>query len=374
MKRIVIIYLLIVGAASLAAQNTRLQLNISDLEWKLNEEQVEISFKLRTPLKVVKSGHHLVLQPYIFNKKDSLTLPSILVQGKKAETSEKRHILTTGNNKKENFQFRGKTGQTVNYTTVVPYQDWMSGGRLAIYALDISCCDAIEWGSENLAVDLFANKQQVEEEVIVEEVVKKGVVKNTTANKLAADYRFLAPYFEFNPINTDSREDVLTIYFRQGKDDIDRGYHNNNQSLVDLVSAIRSVNQSTDSRVSAVVISGFGSPEGTATFNEQLAESRTNILKEFVILNCPISSEQIYINKGWIDWLGLRTLVERSDMQDKYQVLDIIDNIPVWDASRKVGRLSTLMKLNGGIPYRYMLEKFFPLLRNTVYIKVYYNN
>lgn len=83
MKRIVIIYLLIVGAASLAAQNTRLQLNISDLEWKLNEEQVEISFKLRTPLKVVKSGHHLVLQPYKFNKKDSLTLPSILVQGKK---------------------------------------------------------------------------------------------------------------------------------------------------------------------------------------------------------------------------------------------------------------------------------------------------
>lgn len=52
--------------------------------------------------------------------------------------------------------------------------------------------------------------------------------------------------------------------------------------------------------------------------------------------------------------------------------MDIIDTTPVWDAAKKVGRLSLLMRLNQGRPYNYMKRHFFPKLRNAGYIKVFF--
>jgi hypothetical protein len=39
-----------------------------------------------------------------------------------------------------------------------------------------------------------------------------------------------------------------------------------------------------------------------------------------------------------------------------------------------VGREGELKKLNGGLPYRYMLEYFFPQLRHAALVWVYYTN
>ena len=54
-------------------------------------------------------------------------------------------------------------------------------------------------------------------------------------------------------------------------------------------------------------------------------------------------------------------------MSDKEDILRIIDDVPILK-----GREVRLMKLNQGIPYRYMKEHFFPKLRRAGYIKVYY--
>ena len=49
-------------------------------------------------------------------------------------------------------------------------------------------------------------------------------------------------------------------------------------------------------------------------------------------------------------------------MPQKEQVLRIIETIDVFD-----GREKTLMELNGGIPYRWMLKEIFPKLRRVEY-------
>jgi len=53
-------------------------------------------------------------------------------------------------------------------------------------------------------------------------------------------------------------------------------------------------------------------------------------------------------------------------------VLNIIDTVPVWDATKNVGRLGLIMQLNQGKTYEYMKRHFFPKLRNAGYIKVFY--
>ena len=68
-----------------------------------------------------------------------------------------------------------------------------------------------------------------------------------------------------------------------------------------------------------------------------------------------------------MNWSELRTMILKSDISYKREVLDIIDHISIKD-----GRERKLMDLKSGKPYRYIKEHFFPKLRYAGYIKVYY--
>ena len=60
------------------------------------------------------------------------------------------------------------------------------------------------------------------------------------------------------------------------------------------------------------------------------------------------------------------------------EVLDVLDNTPVWifDERNRVvgGRKQRLMDLRGGEPYRYMLREFFPDLRSSVVVTLYFRS
>ena len=172
-----------------------------------------------------------------------------------------------------------------------------------------------------------------------------------------------------------TRSGALSILFRQGSKVIMRELDNNNRMLVDLISTIRAIETSPDTRIARVIIVGFSSPEGTLNENEKLSMERANVARDFLTANSSIRTDLISIYNGSVDWATLREQVSNSNMPDKYKILDIIDNTPVWDASRNRGRLGELMALNGGDPYRYMLQHFFPQLRQLgAYVKVYYEN
>jgi hypothetical protein len=68
-------------------------------------------------------------------------------------------------------------------------------------------------------------------------------------------------------------------------------------------------------------------------------------------------------------------MVAESDLYDKAEILRIIDTVPLFSVDgRRKERIQQLKELNGGISYRYMLEHFFPLLRNSAFIRIYYSN
>ncbi len=172
-----------------------------------------------------------------------------------------------------------------------------------------------------------------------------------------------------------TRRGALSIQFQQGSKTVSRNLGDNNRALVDLVSAVLAIEASSNSRVSQVVIVGFSSPEGALNENERLAQERAAVAKDFLTNNTGIRPDLISIYNGSVDWTTLRKLVSESSMADKYKILDIIDNTPLWDSSKNRGRIGELMALNGGDPYRFMLQHFFPQLRQTgAYIKVYYEN
>lgn len=365
MKRTIIIILLILAGIPVMAQYTPM-VNITDIELKVIDSNLSVRFTLHADQKATNSDFHVVVQPVLLNQADSVELTPILIQGKRAKISEQRHLLASGDNP-NGYSFYTENGGSVAYETTVPFYNWIRGSRLYLRGISIGCCTATETLIGTLADNILTGEnKEVIEEVITEEF--------STAEQLAEKYPFLDPVSEYNQPGEDTRDGALTVFFRQGKSNIERGFKDNNRSLVELISSIRMINESRDSKVAYIVIAGFASPEGSASFNEQLAGDRAMALKYFIMNNASMPESPIKIYNGAVDWDGLRKLVSESNMYDKHQILDIIDNTPPWDSQRQQGRLGRLQSLNGGVPYKYMLEHLFPLLRNAAYIKVYYDD
>ena len=211
------------------------------------------------------------------------------------------------------------------------------------------------------------------------------VPKLTTGDKLAQILPFIskATPIEFAQITEskdaialfkdDREQDMISVTFAQGKSNLDPNFENNRSELEKIKKYIQEIKDSDDSQITGIVIVGFASPEGRASYNKALAGQRAESMKKhletYVVRPVPVKLFNEEIN-----YQGLRKLVAASDMPSRDKVLDIIDNVPIWDAKKKVGRLGALQRLDGGVPYKYMYKEFFPQLRVATYVKVLYDN
>ena len=170
--------------------------------------------------------------------------------------------------------------------------------------------------------------------------------------------------------------DSLKIFYRVGKDAVDPTFRNNGERISQLLDIIGTA--FGENRLEKVTITSYASPDGGNDSNISLAESRARTLKEYIASNTGIPTSLIEARGDGIAWEQLREMVSADgDMPGRRQVLDIIDNTPVWvtdDAGNITGgRRQQLMDLEGGRPYGYMLENIFPSLRRSdavVYVEL----
>lgn len=410
MKKIILTILpALLFTASIYGQsrnNSAQAVAVTGIEFVRIEDQVTLTFNLRAGRKATKSDHNLVINPILSGKGGSIQLPLIMIEGKRMKVTEERHRLGTGYGTEEHRSFYTRNGGVVRYSATFSYEDWMRGANLYLNGVSVGCCSVTETKIGLIAENVLWSESRTEIQIVEVPIEIEAESQKTVAEKLANQYSFIVPVSEFEkareypsgtlfnynlPLNLGkglsashqneverfidiTREGSISIYFRQGSRIIDRGFSGNNKSLVELISAIRAITESNDSKVVRIVIAGFASPEGSLAFNDRLAWDRAVAVKTFLTTNSSIQPSQVQIYNGSVDWTGLRQLVAQSDMYDKHRIIDIIDNMPIWDSWASRGRHGELMRLSGGNSYRYMLREFFPQLRQAAYIKVYYEN
>ncbi len=368
------------------------EVSVTGIEMERRDGRITASFDVGIGRNATKSRYSLIVKPVLRKGQDMLELPDIIVQGRRARIADKRHTMAAGMSAYDENTVFMRNGQTLSYAAEFPEEEWMTGSDLVFEAVRAGCCSTRKAGIGLIAENVLWSEPVTEYYTVIEEVpVYAGL---TTGDKLAIEHPFIVPITELaQPGEFDysmplhlpgqaesdgfidqNREGSLSIYFKQGSRVIDRYYADNNKSLVDIVSSVREIERSTDSRIVGIMIAGFASPEGTLEFNDKLAWDRAVVLKKFIADNTGVDPSNINLYNGAVDWAGLRRLVAGSDMKDREKVLYIIDNVPVWDSRRETGRRVRLMQLNGGETYNYMLRNFFPQLRQAAYIKVYYEN
>jgi outer membrane protein OmpA-like peptidoglycan-associated protein len=384
MKKIIFTSLvLLLACAGVRAQN----IAIRDLQVTKNGEIVTVLFRADIPKRTTRSGETLVFVPVLRGGEYEWSLPAIVVEGRRARIANQRHewvieaaavqpafndvAVTTGNN------------SIVDYSTSIDWQPWMDGANLDTELLRMECCCYDIMEGTTLAENLYLPAPVViKPEPVIEPLPEPQPEPEpvlTTGEKLAQEHPFIVPYSNFERLEPgqlfdEDRENSLIVYFNLSRYVVDPTYKTNAEQLGKMISSIKALQNSSDSRVRTVVIAGFSSPEGSFSQNDRLAFDRATAVKNHLMKETKLPDEAVMIYNGSEDWRGLKILVEQSDMPSKEEVIRIIDTVPVWNPGSTPGREKLLMELDGGVPYQYMLKNFFPLLRNAAYIKIYYDD
>ena len=167
--------------------------------------------------------------------------------------------------------------------------------------------------------------------------------------------------------------DSIKIYYRRGYRNVDPSFRDNRSQLEYFLNSIGATLK--NDRVEKIVIRSYASPDGAVQANEQLAARRAEELKAYLVREGNVPPHLIEHHAEGVAWNMLREQVVASDMAGRNEVLDILDHTPLWiydDKGHIVdGRKKQLMDLQKGKPYNYMLEHFFPELRNSVSTVLY---
>lgn len=264
----------------------------------------------------------------------------------------------------------------VDYRVSVPYFAWMQGSDLLLRYEMKDCCDRQLLGVDTLARHIYIERAPTAEllppvrTVTVQaapsvQVAPSPVSSAVPAVKDAVSYlpmlSFLRPQVTRQKRNTENV--TLYIDYPIGRDDVYPDYKNNRRELdkIDcLLAPLMDDDRDEQELVSlaGIHVCGYSSPDGTFIDNERLAASRSRLFASYLQHTYRLDYLPLKTTSVPEDWDGLERLL--LDHRPPYAdaALEVIRNYTIFG-----GREKKLMEIQGGTPYRDMLQYFFPRLR-----------
>ena len=165
--------------------------------------------------------------------------------------------------------------------------------------------------------------------------------------------------------NTQKRLLGIEVHFRFDKSHFDMNYMGNAQALERFAQAVDSIGLN---RIDSVVVVSQSSPEGAYEHNMKLSRNRAATMRRIVLQRHPELEHLLYVRPDGESWEGLRTYVandKKMKQQTIDQVLRVIDSDV--NVATKKWRLQQLPI------YRYLVQTYYPRLRNSVFCIVYFS-
>ncbi|ULB34001.1 MULTISPECIES: DUF3868 domain-containing protein [Proteiniphilum] len=337
------------------AQQNKGQLYIQEKEIIQKDNTLRIHLLIDAREIKVNSATALELIPELFDEElHTLALPKIVLNGRKRHRIEKR---------KQVFDVSHSSGQDVytiiqpetdpaiiDYDVTTPYEGWMNASSLRVRQALCGCPGEREVLADNLLIEnlLGEGKPDIAQREAPQE-------ENVTLY-----LHFMEPGKEEKKARSEYGEAYLN--FIVNKWDILYDYKDNAKKLNQVQDFFKRAQEDKDIVMDGISIIGYASPEGTYEHNMMLSQKRASSFANWIQSRFSFPYSLYSVEWYGEDWEKLIELVEKSYMPEKYQVVDIIRNIGVYE-----GRETRLMNLNGGRTYNYMLENMFPQLRRVYY-------
>lgn len=371
MNKYLIILLLSLNTTNVLAQNQYEQVSVSEIITAKDENgQVSLKFVLSVPSNTLGANDILTLTPVLVAKdgNEQCALSSIYAYGRISDLSLRRKRAFSKTHTDDTC-FLVHNKDTLVYSATFAYQSWMQTATLAMRSRLRNCCKERELPVRELYTCSFAEELPVEQPYIAITPEQPPVALCIT-ERLAQTEHFVESIENYIPrqkIVVGEQEKAQIIFFKWDKAEIDREYFDNEKVLRHVIDVTRQIYNDPEAEIVHIVLLGLSSPEGHYDYNVKLAANRSKAMKQYILSHISLPDSCFELVNGGEGWDELRYLVKESEMSGKEEILHIIDKVPILKE-----REIRLMKLNQGVPYRYMREYFFPKLRRAGYIKVYY--
>ena len=284
----------------------------------------------------------LTLTPILMEKGENganKTLPAIYVYGRNRQLLAER----SGKIPADAFEVIRRdngTAQTVHYTARVPYEKWMNGADLKMMGTISGCANCLK--DEDLAQVYPVLLEPYQVQPLIAFVKPEAEVKQRAEKGNA--------YLDF-PVNQ------TKIY---------PDYRRNPMELAEINRTINVVKENTDTKITGISLHGYASPEGSYANNTRLAKGRSEALKTYIMKEYGLSADMFTVQSTPEDWAGLRAYVEKSNVANKAQILEIIDS-QMDNLDAKENKIKAL----DGAVYQALLRDCYPALRHTDYVVHY---
>lgn len=309
---------------------------------KKENNTIFYDYDVKIGAKAIASSQALRLSPRFEFGDQFHCLPSVTVLGgnksevirrwKQNHNIKEDSIFTLINQKKDTiFNFRGN----------IPYENWMENGEF-VFSHEI-----MGYRGES-TVTTIALKVAIERD--------SAELYNSLPDKTLA-----TPMTSKESFQSESKHLVSHINYPNGSVMIVIDYMNNADQKRKLDDFIKLFDEKQGVIVDKISIKSYASPEGRFLLNEKLANKRTEELVRYMMDKTHLQPELFECESIAEDWEGLENIIRTTDMPGKAKVLEIIHSTGVFE-----GRELKLMKLDRGIPYKYMQKNIFPKLRRTI--------
>lgn len=265
---------------------------------------------------------------------NSVELPQIVMNGRKQDISYRRGGYRMFDDETVVVKRNNNKPQTLYYEAVVPYEEWMRNSDIELVEDYCGCGDVLNQKTSNI------HKLRTPDMPYVRPEAEAQKVRHEEGRA----------FIDF-PV------DKITLY---------PDYRNNPRELNRIIETINLVKNDRNTSITGISIHGFASPESPYEHNAYLAENRANTLKDYVrkLLNLEDSIFTVEFTPE--DWEGLRRYVEESGLDNREEILSLID-----DGSLEPDTKEWRMKLRYPDDYRIMLENWYPALRHSDYVVTY---
>ena len=337
MRKILCILVSCLCAATVGAQSmAHRQVKVSGVDAARTEGNLFVSMNIDLADLELGTDMEMIVTPVLESETGSMPLESFIVAGR---TRYYRHLRNDSAPDESSLYRVGRT-EIVEYRTMVPYSDWMAEAKLTL-ATELRGCagEEISHADDLLTTLDFAPKTFVP--VFVYIPPKGEAVKMREAKGSA--------FIDFPVNRTEIYED----------------YRQNPVELQKIRNTIDLVKNDADTRITAVTIKGYASPEGPYDNNVRLAKGRTETLKEYVRKQYDFPADLLATSYEPEDWEGLERFVESSDLKNREGILTLIRGDLAPDAKDA--------KIKSTYPeeYAYLLKNVYPALRHSDYAVEY---
>jgi len=345
MKKAIIIALAIFGMSVTAAAQSR----ITDQSLVHDGKDAIVTFKIETDDNSIPSKRKEVIMPYIYNGKDTVWLETVEVYGKNRYKREKQENHLNGNKEWDLEEGQMIKGDVYSYRDTAPLKRWMAPANLGIRREIVGCACEDELADEEVASATLFQEPPLE---------PRRIPKNFAVADATREWDF--------------GQDELEIIFKVSKIEIDSSVFNNEITFGKILSAVDKIYSNPKFRVDKIEIAGYASPEGRRSFNNWLGQNRAKALIDYIIENRPqynLTADNFRLRNGEENWAGLRRHLLNSTIEEKDQVIEIIDtDLPDEEKKMKI------KAIDKGKVWKKMLDQVYPHLRSARYLAVYYDS